>query len=173
MPPPAPPVAKPKPPPPPPAPAIVKEKEKEPEKVPMIEKKREKTPSPKPPAAAEQKSRLEIVSVEHSMPPPPPNVRRKHSAKTSESPRGGDSEYDNVIVERQRSGRYVIDPPARRSVPDYDTYRYIEAPPTPRKEVRYILEDIPRRSEGAIHRERERVVIDSGGRMMRKREYFR
>lgn len=72
-------------------------------------------------------------------------------------------------------------------MPEYDTYRYIEAPPAPvapvvgvRKEVRY-LEDNPRRSVGGIvggkgvvrerERERERVVVDNGGR--RRREYFK
>lgn len=149
---------------------IVKEKEV------IIEKKVEK----RPPSVVENKSRLEIVSVEHSDPKPShSNVSRKHSrhgSKASESVRGSERrEYDGVIVERERNihtKRYVPES-ARRSVPEYETYRYIEAPPV-KKEVRHLLEDNPRRSTGGLFkerdRERERVVIDYGG-SRRRREY--
>lgn len=161
-PPPAPPIAKAELP--PPARVIVKEKEKE-----VVVEKKVKKPRLKP---AEQPSRLELVSVEHTMPGPPPEMPRKqgcHGFRRSESLRGDGLEYDDFIVERQRSRRYLIDP-ARRSTPDYDSYRCIEAPVV-KKEVRYMLEDNPRRSTRAFFRERERLVIDNGG--TRKRVYLR
>lgn len=149
---------------------IVKEKETIVEK--EIEKKIEKSP-PQP-----VETRLEIVSVEHSNPRRShSSINRKHSrhgSRTSESTRGDRHEREGIIVERERetrSRRYLIEP-GRKSVPDYDTYRYIEAPPA-KKEVRYI-EDNPRRSTGMFRereRERERVVVDNGGR--RRRDYSR
>lgn len=183
----------PMPPPPPPVPkahhhhpspeqVIVNEKEKEVIVEKVVEKNVEKTVEEKveksPPRGAESKSRLEVVSVEHSDPRHShSNVSRKHSrhgSRTSESARGSErrGDHDGVIVERERSirtKRYLVEP-ARQSEPEYETYRYIEAPPV-KKEVRY-LEDNPRRSTGGLfkerERERERVVIDTGGSRRRR-----
>lgn len=80
---------------------------------------------------------------------------------------------EEVYIERERE-RVRLSP----AEPEFDTYRYIEAP---RKEQRYIEDGIERRRSRSITYEtnprlsgrlveRERVVVEDGGR---RREYYR
>jgi len=82
-----------------------------------------------------------------------------------------------VFIERERE-RVMLKPEPMQT---YDTYRYVEGP---RKDHRYIedgemgrrrsrsitYETNPRLSGRVVERERERVVVEDGGR---RREYYR
>lgn len=87
--------------------------------------------------------------------------------------RRGSRGTEEVYIERERE-RVRLAPPE----PEYDTYRYVEAP---RNEQRYLEDGIERRRSRSITYEtnprtsgrlveRERVVVEDGGR---RREYYR
>ena len=104
------------------------------------------------------------------------NANTKRSRRGS---RGG----EEVYIERERV-RERIDPgpEMRRSVEMAPAYRYVEGTGPPRASERYIEEDGRRRSRSityetnprvsarTVERERERVVVEDGGR---RREYYR
>jgi len=113
-----------------------------------------------PPIVVSQPLRLELVSVEES----------RTSPRGSRVSVGGRRRArDEVIVERARE-RVIVAPPP----PQFETYRYVpgmdgdEAGRRRSRSVTY--ETNPRHSGRVVERERERVVIDEGGR---RREYYR
>jgi len=79
--------------------------------------------------------------------------------------RGG----EDVYIERERE-RVRVPPPAPQ--PEYETFRYVEGPKEEREDRRrsrsITYESNPRMSGRLV--ERERVVIEDGGR---RREYYR
>jgi hypothetical protein len=82
----------------------------------------------------------------------------------------GDGSIEEEYIERERvRERFVPDSPRKE---EYETYRYVEAPKEDNrhrsKSITY--ETNPRASGRTIERERERVVVEDGGR---RREYYR
>jgi hypothetical protein len=115
------------------------------------------------------------VSVEETASSAGPKSSRVSVGKKS---RHGSRGGEEVYIERERE-RVRLRTPER--TPEYDTYRYVEAPPR-REEQRYVDEErVERRRSRSITyesnprlsgrvTERERVVVEDGGR---RREYYR
>ena len=139
---------------------------------------RVRTPPPVP--------RIELVEVEEERRGSPRasrvsvSVSNANTKKSRHASRGG----EEVYIERERV-RERIDPgpEPRRSVEMAPAYRYVEgAGGPPRASDRYIEEEgmrrsrsityetNPRMSARTMERERERVVVEDGGR---RREYYR
>ncbi|KUJ22611.1 uncharacterized protein LY89DRAFT_305701 [Mollisia scopiformis] len=118
---------------------------------------------------------IELVSVEEDRSSSGPKSSRVSvSRKSRHGSRGG----EEVYIERERVRERL--PPVERASQEYDTYRYVEAPMPPRKEVvgeerierkrsRSITYQTNPRMSGRVV-ERERVVVEDGGR---RREYYR
>jgi hypothetical protein len=109
------------------------------------------------------------------------SVSNANTKKSRRGSRGG----EEVYIERERE-RVRLDPGPERGVVDMvavPAYRYVEGAP-PRASERYIeaegldmrrsrsitYETNPRMSARTVERERERVVVEDGGR---RREYYR
>ncbi|KAF8851452.1 hypothetical protein BDZ45DRAFT_766738 [Acephala macrosclerotiorum] len=137
-----------------------------------------KSPTPKPivPSPPSQPT-IELVSVEEdrSTTTGPRSSRVSVSKKSRHGSRGG----EEVYIERERV-RERLTPPE----PEYNTFRYVEAPMPPRverrgdegleervekKRSRSITYQTNPRTSGRLT-ERERVVVEDGGR---RREYYR
>jgi len=115
-------------------------------------------------------ARIELVSVEESRSSPRTS---RVSVSGGKGKRRESRGTEEVYIERERE-RVRMKP----AEPEYDTYRYVEAP---KKEQRYLEDSIERRRSRSITYEtnprlsgrlveRERVVVEDGGR---RREYYR
>lgn len=123
-----------------------------------------------PPAEPTPATRLELVSVVESSGDSPRASRTSVTGKKKRHSR------DEVYIERERE-TVRVDPRPRPSK-DIDVFQYIEQPS--RRDRRVSLESggrrsityeaNPRMSSRTIERERERVIIEDGGR---RREYYR
>lgn len=105
------------------------------------------------------------------------------NANTKRSRRGSRG-AEEVYIERERiRERMDPGPEPRVSVEMVPAYRYVEGAGPPRASERYIEEEMgrrrsrsityetnPRLSARTVERERERVVVEDGGR---RREYYR
>lgn len=114
---------------------------------------------------ASSPARIELVSVEETR--SSPRTSRVSVTGGKGKSRGG---RDEVYIERTR------DTVLRVPEPDYDTYRYVEAPGKPqlyleegRRRSRSITYETNPRLSGRLV-ERERVVVENDGR---RREYYR
>ncbi|KAI6712860.1 hypothetical protein JHW43_004589 [Diplocarpon mali] len=150
-------------------------------------------PSPKaatpPPPPSPSPPRVELVSVEeditrtHTASPSRSRVSVSHAgtkkSHSSSSSRGAEEE---VYIERERvRERLPKPPPPPQMRGAYETYRYVpgsgrlESPArlderAERRSRSITYESNPRASGRLVERERERVVVEDGGR---RREYYR
>lgn len=121
-----------------------------------------------PPAPSPPPVRLELISVEERGRSPRNSRVSITGGKGRERHRSRSGE--EVYIERERD---VVRLPVVQ--PEYETYRYVEAPgadyssiPSRRRTRSITYETNPRHSGRVV--ERERVVIEDGGR---RREYYR
>jgi len=139
-------------------------------------------PSPSPPPLAPVPSppspaRIELVSVEEDIRRASPRGSRI-SVSTQRKSRHGSRGGEEVYIERERER--VRLPPVEKPRDELETFRYVhgsghmESPPPMQEEIqrrrsRSITYETNPRSSGRVT-ERERVVIEDGGR---RKEYYR
>jgi len=132
-------------------------------------------------APSDPTPRIEFVSVEEARGGNSPRGSRVSVSGSKRHGRHGSraGEGRDVYIERERER--VVARPERERSGEYDTYRYIDAPPQQQKETRF-LQEAPRerRSRSITYEtnprhsarlvERERVVVEDEGR---RREFYR
>ncbi|KAH8665160.1 hypothetical protein BGZ60DRAFT_432404 [Tricladium varicosporioides] len=133
-------------------------------------------PSPKvitatpPRAPSPPSSRIELISVEEDRHHHSPRSSRVSVSHEKRSRRASSNRGEEVYIERERIRERVAapEPPSRE---EYETYQYVPAPPAvdSRRRSRSITYETNPRVSGRVT-ERERVVIEDGGR---RREYYR